>query len=132
MADLAFKDGVMEQIRLRESRYEEGAYLFVLAALEHAQAGLQLRRHISGRELTYACRDLALERFGVMARLVLERWGITSTEDIGAVVFTLVGLGFLASLPTDTREQFGDVFNFTEAFEQRYPWNSASLLTAER
>lgn len=132
MAELAFRDGVMEQIRLRESRYEEGAYLFVLAALEHAQANLQTRRHISGHELAYSCRDLALERYGVMARVVLERWGICSTDDIGAVVFTLVGLGFLASLPTDTLDQFGDVFKFVEAFEQRYPWNSTALLTAER
>jgi hypothetical protein len=34
MADLAFRDGVMVQIRQRESRSEEGGYLFVLAALE--------------------------------------------------------------------------------------------------
>lgn len=132
MAELAFRDGVMDQIRLRESRYEEGAYLFVLAALEYAQATLQMRRHISGRELAYACRDVALERYGVMARVVLGRWGIASTDDIGAVVFTLVELGFLASLPTDTRDQFGDVFDFVEAFEQQYPWNPSALLTAER
>lgn len=132
MAELAFRDGVMEQIRLRESRYEEGAYLFVLAALEHAQATMQTRRHISGRELALACRDLALDRYGVMARLVLERWGLVRTEDIGAVVFTLVELGFLASLPTDNREQFEDVFDFVEAFEHRYPWTSSALLTAER
>lgn len=132
MAELAFRDGVMEQIRLRESRYQEGAYLFVLASLEYAQASLQLRRHISGRELACACRDLALERYGVMARVVLERWGIAATNDIGAVVFTLVDLGFLASLPTDTRDQFGNVFDFVETFEQQYPWNSTALLTAER
>jgi len=132
VAELAFRDGVMEQIRLRESRYQEGAYLFVLAALEYAQASLQLRRHITGQELARACRDVALERYGVMARIVLERWGITTTDDIGAVVFTLVELRFLASLPSDTRDQFGEVFDFVEAFEQQYPWNSTALLTAER
>lgn len=121
----------MDQIRLRESRYQEGGYLFVLAALEHAQTTLQLRRHISGQELACSCRDLALERYGVMARVVLGRWGITSTDDIGAVVFTLVELGFLASLPTDTRDQFGDVYDFVEAFERKYPWNPTALLTAE-
>lgn len=128
MADLAFRDGVMEQIRERESRYEEGAYLFVLAALEYSQAQLQVRRHITGRELASACRDLAIERYGIMARLVLERWGMTTTEDIGSVVFTLVDLGFLASQPSDTREQFGDVFDFHEAFERRYPWNGKALV----
>jgi uncharacterized repeat protein (TIGR04138 family) len=128
MADLAFRDGVMEQIRQRESRYEEGGYLFVLAALEYSQAQLQVRRHITGRELAMACRDLAIDRYGIMARVVLERWGIASTDDIGAVVFTLVDLGFLASQPTDTREQFSDVYDFHEAFERRYPWNGKALV----
>jgi uncharacterized repeat protein (TIGR04138 family) len=118
----------MEQIRLRERRYEEGAYLFVLAALEFAQAKLGVRRHITGRELAIACRDLALERYGVMARVVLERWGVTCTEDIGSVVFTLVDMGFLASLPSDTREQFSDVYDFREAFEDGYPWSAAALV----
>jgi uncharacterized repeat protein (TIGR04138 family) len=98
VAELAFRDGVMEQIRLREPRYAEGAYLFVLAALEHAQARLGVRQHISGRELAFSCRDLALERFGLMARVVLERWGVRSTEDIGSVVFTLVELGYLPGI----------------------------------
>lgn len=128
MADLAFRDGVMQQIRERESRYEEGAYLFVLAALEYSQAQLQVRRHITGRELASACRDLAIERYGIMARLVLERWGMATTEDIGSVVFTLVELGFLASQPSDTREQFSDVYDFFEAFERRYPWNGKVLV----
>jgi len=118
----------MEQIRQRESRYEEGAYLFILAALEYSQAQLQVRRHITGKELAFACRDLAIERYGIMARIVLERWGVASTDDIGAVVFTLVDLGFLASQPTDTREQFTDVYDFFEAFEVRYPWNGKALV----
>ncbi|MDQ6737222.1 MAG: hypothetical protein M3Z30_05950, partial [Gemmatimonadota bacterium] len=122
------RDGVMDQIRERESRFEEGAYLFVLASLEYSQAQLQVRRHITGRELAMACRDLAIERFGIMARIVLERWGIASTEDIGSVVFTLVDLGFLASQATDTREQFSDVYEFVDAFDRHYPWNGRALV----
>ena len=76
MAELAFRDGVMDRIRIRESRYDEQAYLFVLSALEYAQAKLDARRHITRHELAHACRELALERYGLMARIVLERWGI--------------------------------------------------------
>ena len=93
MPQLCFRDGIMDRIRARDPRFEEGAYLFVLAALEYCQANLPERRHIAGRELAGACRDLALERYGVMARLVLEHWGVRSTEDIGDIVFTLVELG---------------------------------------
>jgi lysyl-tRNA synthetase class 2 len=42
--------------------------------------------------------------------------------DLGDIVFTLVDLGLLISLPTDTRDDFVDVFQFEEAFEQDYPW----------
>ena len=125
MTELAFRDGVMDRIRMREQRFDERAYLFVLTALEHFQTRLPERRHISGRELALACRDLALERFGVMARVVLDHWGVRSTADIGDIVFTLVELELLISQPGDTREDFADVFDFDQAFEREYPWSRA-------
>jgi uncharacterized repeat protein (TIGR04138 family) len=112
----------MDRIRMKERRYDERAYLFVLAALEFCQQRLEERRHITGQELAVACRDLALERFGVMSRLVLDHWGIRATADIGQIVFTLVDLGMLLSQPNDTREDFEDVFDFDQAFERDYPW----------
>jgi uncharacterized repeat protein (TIGR04138 family) len=123
VSELAFRDGIMDRIRLREPRFDELAYLFVLAALEYCQQRMEERRHITGRELALACRDLALERFGVMARLVLDHWGVRSSADIGDVVFTLVDLGLLMSQPTDTRDEFIEVFAFDQAFEREYPWS---------
>ena len=125
MAELAFREGIMDRIRIREPRFDEQAYLFVLAALELCQAQMTVRRHISGSELVHACRDLALERYGLMARVVLERWGINATADMGDIVFCLVDLGFLLSQPQDTRDEFVDVFEFDRAFERDYPWNFA-------
>jgi uncharacterized repeat protein (TIGR04138 family) len=129
MAELAFRDGIMDRIRLRESRYDERAYLFVLSALEFCQQRLPERRHISGRELSLACRDLALDRFGVMSRIVLESWGVKSTADLGDVVFALVDLGLLMSQPTDRREEFAEVFDFDRAFEREYPWCGAHAVS---
>lgn len=128
MAELAFRDGIMDRIRLREPRFDERAYLFVLAALEYCQQRLDERRHITGRELAFACRDLALERFGVMSRLVLEHWGVRNSGDIGDVVFTLVDLGLLMSQPTDTRDEFAQVFDFDQVFEREYPWSGVTTV----
>jgi uncharacterized repeat protein (TIGR04138 family) len=125
MPELAFREGIMDRIRLREPRFDERAYVFVLAALEYSQQRLDERRHITGRELALACRDLALERFGVMSRLVLEHGGLHTSADIGDVVFTLVDLGLLMSQPTDSREEFIGVFDFDQAFEREYPWCGA-------
>jgi uncharacterized repeat protein (TIGR04138 family) len=129
VTELAFRDGIMDQIRLRERRFHEHAYLFVLAALEYCQAQLTERRHIAGRELASACRDLALARFGVLARQVLDHWGVRSTADIGDVVFTLVDLNLLISQPTDTRSDFLAVYDFDDAFEANYPWQVAATST---
>jgi uncharacterized repeat protein (TIGR04138 family) len=122
VSELAFRDGIMDRIRLREPRFHEHAYLFVLAALEFCQARLQERRHITGRELAESCRALALDRYGVMARMVLEHWGVRCTADVGDIVFTLVDTGLLLSQPNDSRDDFVGVFDFEDAFERDYPW----------
>ncbi|MBI2796283.1 MAG: hypothetical protein HYX65_06195 [Gemmatimonadetes bacterium] len=122
MSELAFRDGIMDQIRLREERFHERAYLFVLAALEFQQARMEERRHITGRELAGAVRDLALDKFGVMARLVLDHWGVRDSSDIGDVVFTLVACNLLQALPTDSRDDFVGAIDFDRAFVHDYPW----------
>jgi uncharacterized repeat protein (TIGR04138 family) len=127
VTELAFRDGIMEQIKLREPRFDERAYLFVLAALEHCQAGLVERRHITGPELAHSCREVALQRFGVMARLVLDHWGVRETIDIGDIVFTLVDMGLLISQPQDTRDDFFGIYEFATAFEQEYPWSASHV-----
>ena len=95
----------MDRIRLREKRFHERAYLFVLQALEYCQAQLVERRHITGRELAEACRDLALARYGVMARLVLEHWGLRSSGDIGTVVFPDAELKIFLTASAEERAQ---------------------------
>jgi uncharacterized repeat protein (TIGR04138 family) len=127
VGEFGFRDGLMEQIRLRESRFHESAFLFVLASLEFLQARLPERRHVDGKELAHAVRELALERFGVTSRLVLDHWGVRSTADVGDIVFALVDTGLLMSQPGDSRSDFADVFDFDEAFEESYPWSAAHL-----
>lgn len=109
-------------VRLANVRFHRDAYDFVLDALQGLISGLSERRHISGRELAEAVRGLAMERFGPMARTVLEYWGIHSTEDLGEMVFDLVEMGILVKDPSDRREDFADVFDFEEVFDHNYPW----------
>lgn len=124
MPELAFRDGVMDRIRMRESRYDERAFLFVLAALEFCQERLPVRRHLTGRELAVGCRDLALQRYGVLAREVLAHWGVRDSSDFGELVFALVDVKLLMSQPTDSKDDFIGVFDFHDAFERDYPWNA--------
>ena len=113
---------LLGRLTQRNPRYAEAAYIFVLEALHHRLQQLETPRHLSGAELAEAVRDLALERFGPMARAVLQHWGVHSTSDMGTVVFLLVESGILIKQPTDTPEDFEDLFSFEEAFEMGYPW----------
>lgn len=112
------------QLQRRNPRYAVEAYLFVLGGLHRRLTELEAPRHISGSELAGAVRDLALDRFGLLARVVLEHWGVHSTEDIGEIVFLLVDHGVLTKQDSDRREDFADVFSFEEVFELDYPWGA--------
>jgi uncharacterized repeat protein (TIGR04138 family) len=120
--DFATLEAAFERIGQQDGRYHERGYLFVLAALEYAQGRLPARRHLSGAELAWACRDFAREQFGLLAPTVLAHWGITSTEDLGRIVFALIDVGLLARQPSDKPEDFDRVYDFADGFRAGYPW----------
>ena len=112
---------LLEKLREWNPRYSDTAYLFVLAALQFAINELDEPRHITGQELAEGCRDLAIERFGPMARTVLEHWGIHSTGDMGEIVYALIECRVLIKQDDDSLDDFQDVFDFDDAFDC-YPW----------
>ena len=126
MTDLQFAEEILDQLQERNPRFHPKSYFLVLAALHSVIESLDETRHISGRELAEGVRGLALDRYGPMARTVLEHWGIHATEDLGCVVFALVEQGILIGQDDDRPEDFADVFDFEEAFELSYPWEARS------
>lgn len=122
MSEFGTLEEALARIGERDRRYHERGYLFVLAALEYAQARLPARRHLSGGELAWACRDFALEQFGLLAPTVLAHWGIVSTRDLGCIVFALIDVGLLARQPSDRVEDFDAVFDFAAEFRDGYRW----------
>ncbi|HSK18132.1 MAG TPA: Minf_1886 family protein [Longimicrobiales bacterium] len=108
-------------LRARNPRYPEAAYVFVLGALNYVLERLPEPRHITGGEMAGGVRDMAIDRFGPMARTVLEHWGIERTADVGEIVFALVESGVLIKQEEDTRDDFVDVFDFDDAFGSPYP-----------
>lgn len=126
MFELQLANEVLDRIRAIDGRFNERAYLFVLAALEYCQRKRTERGHISGEELAWACRDLAREQFGLTSRTVLSHWGIESTEDIGRIVYVLIEVGLLIPRDEDRIEDFASVYDFEQAFEGEYPWAGVS------
>jgi uncharacterized repeat protein (TIGR04138 family) len=120
--DLQLADGVLARIRAQGGPYHERAYLFILGTIEFLQSRLEVRRHVTSAELAWACRDFALQQFGLLAPVVLAHWGIRRTEDMGRIVFTLVEIGLLVTQPGDHESDFEGLYQFAEAFGASYEW----------
>ena len=109
-----------------DQRYQPDAYHFVFRALDYV---IEQKRdggpeeggddqHVSALDLLEGLRDFALELYGPLARLVLERWGIYRTEDFGEIVFGLVECRLLNKQESDRKSDFRNGFNFREAFDK--------------
>lgn len=124
MSELQFADEMLDRLQERNPRFHASSYIFVLHALHSVISSLETPRHVTGQELAEGVRKLALDRFGPIARTVLEHWGIHDTDDVGRVVFAMVEQGILIKQDGDQPEDFTDVFDFEEAFERNYPWEA--------
>lgn len=125
----------------KDGRYKVDAYLFVQQALAFAQFEMGMGRprpfgvegededqlsepppeaHLTGQQLCEAIRVYAADVYGMLAKAVLNSWGVYTTADFGEIVYKLIEIGEMSKSETDRREDFHDQYDFTEAFERRY------------
>ena len=110
--ETVFWDAV-DALRAQRKRYAREAYGFVVAgltatvqALPEPRRASAETRHLSGGELLAGLVRIAREEFGSMAPMVFREWGVVASEDVGEIVFELVGCGQLSARPEDTLDDF--------------------------
>ena len=113
----------MDQVIREDGRYPREAYEFLNAG--QARAVKQAhgdkgdlppgQRHVTGQQICHALRELALERWGLLARTVLARWNLHSTMDFGHMIYLLIRHGLMGRTEEDSLEDFQDVYDFDEA-----------------
>ena len=135
MQEINFDEAV-DLILAKDSRFARDAYAFVREALAFTQklAGKESRgaiRHVSGQELLNGIRKFALEQFGPMVATVFEEWGVKSCRDFGEIVFNMVEIGLLAKTDKDTRDDFQNGYDFTDAFRKPF-WPQSRLKTEKK
>jgi uncharacterized repeat protein (TIGR04138 family) len=121
------------QMLKNDPRYSLDAYQFVRDALTYAQDELGMGRkvaaetedpppdaHLTGQQLCEAIRQYAIEQYGLMAKVVLNSWGISSTSSFGDIVYNLISIGMMKKSPADRREDFNDVYDFDTAFDRHF------------
>ena len=116
----------LEQIARQDGRYNVRALKFVYEGLAATIEKLRQNedadhpRHITGQELAWGLADLAMQRWGRLAGMVLGRWGLHGTRDFGEIVYLMISHGWMTSQDTDTIEDFDHVFDFQAVFELTY------------
>ena len=113
-----------EKFRLlleKDPRFDPEAYNFVYDALDYTLHHIvtpptRSNHHVSGQELLEGARRMAIKEFGCLARLVLESWGVTKTDDIGDIVFNLVDFDLMGKQEDDSRLDFHNIYCFDDAF----------------
>jgi uncharacterized repeat protein (TIGR04138 family) len=111
----------LESVVGSDPRYQREGYIFLRDALDFTTKqqkktkGVSVR-HVTGPELLDGVRHYALKEFGPMVMTVFDSWGIRSCEDIGHMVFNLIGAGVFGKTEQDSIEDFKNVYDFKEAF----------------
>jgi uncharacterized repeat protein (TIGR04138 family) len=106
-------------------RFDVEGYCFISESLRHAAAlagGRRVpgeRRHLTAQQLVDGVIGLAAERFGLLAEIVLRRWGIRSSDDVGLITFTLIEQGVFSKQPSDRLEDFYGLPEFASALHER-------------
>src|SRR5215212_4330886 len=111
----------LDSIVATDPRYQRDAYVFLRDALDYTTKQQKKTkgasvRHVAGPELLEGVRQYALKEFGPMVVTVLSYWGIRSCEDIGHMVFNLIGAGIFGKTEEDSIEDFKSVYDFDDVF----------------
>jgi uncharacterized repeat protein (TIGR04138 family) len=120
LAELERQRQAFHEAANREPHYHVDGYIFVCEAVQFTCQRQGRRRHVSGQELLDGLCELALEQFGYLADAVLAAWGITTTDDIGEMVFTLIDVGLLSRREEDSKDDFRNVFDLHHTLRERY------------
>ena len=118
---------IFDEIIQKDPRYKVQAYAFVLSALEVARAQTKKTSHVTGQELCQGFKTLAISEFGIMAKTVLEKWGVTKTDDIGEIVYNMIDAGLLSKTDEDKIEDFHNVYDFEKVFDKEYMFKDTDL-----
>lgn len=111
----------LEEIAREDGRFSTGALKFVYEGLGYvAKKAATEPDHVTGQALCEGLRRLAVEKWGRLAVLVLNTWNITATRDFGEIVYLMIKNEWMSTQPTDSIEDFNDVYDFKTVFKDEF------------
>jgi uncharacterized repeat protein (TIGR04138 family) len=111
----------LEEISQQDGRYNHTAFKFVYDGLGYTLKNITgEQRHVTGQTLCEGLRRLALEKYGRLAVLVLNTWGVKTTRDFGEIVYTLIKHEWMNAQPTDSINDFNNVYDLKTTLKDQF------------
>jgi uncharacterized repeat protein (TIGR04138 family) len=111
----------LDQIAIEDGRYCAKAIGFVYEGLGYtAKKMVDEPKHVSGQTLCEGLRKFALEKWGRLAKPVLNNWEIKTTRDFGEIVYLMIKNEWMSAQPTDSIEDFNNVYDFQTVFKDEF------------
>jgi uncharacterized repeat protein (TIGR04138 family) len=97
---------IIETIVEQDPRYRLEAYQFLIEALNFTLRKTGAQGHVTAAQLMTGIKSYAIEQYGMLAKTVLNHWGISHSSQFGDIVFHLIDAQLLGRRPEDKREDF--------------------------
>ena len=111
----------LEQIAIEDGRFGAAAVKFVYEGLGYTAKNVATEpKHVSGETLCQGLKKLAIEKWGRLAMLVLDTWSIRTTRDFGEIVWLMIRHEWMSAQPTDSIDDFNDVYDFDVVFKKQF------------
>jgi uncharacterized repeat protein (TIGR04138 family) len=116
------------QIARDDGRYNSAAVKFVYEGLDCVlKKNIDEPQHINGQVLCEGLKELALKKWGRLAKLVLNNWGVKNTRDFGEIVYLMIENKWMSAQPTDSIDDFNNIYDFNSVFKERFKFQPNDL-----
>ena len=113
MEEIDFESDSFADIVGKDSRYDARAYALLMDCVHYL--GNEGGR-MSSADVMEEFKERALDQYGPMSYTVSSEWGLSSTEDIGEMMFNLVEFRRVRKDEDDRQEDFCGGHDFREVF----------------
>ena len=114
MDEIDFKSDAFEDIVAKDPRYNGRAYALLMDVIHYLSG--EDGKHLSGEDILDEFKERALDQYGPMTYTVLTEWGVTCTEDVGEMMFSLTESGRVHKDENVTPYSFANGYDFKETF----------------
>ena len=118
---MTHEERLFEEIAKAGRAVQRSAYAFVYEGLAYTVKHITHEpRHVSGQVLSEGLRRMAIEKYGRLAKLVLNSWGLKTTRDFGQIVYSLIEQEWMSTQASDTIDDFNGVYDFQTVFKDQF------------